>query len=82
MDSKVTTMIKVQKCSKVNGTHFAHIFFAHKKYSRSFVKLQLNPLCPMDYFIDVLATILDLDLGISLAVYAGSGRSRILSKIS
>ncbi len=70
-------MIKVQKCSKVIGTHFAH-----KKYFRSFVKLQLNPLCHMDYFTDVLATILDLDLGSSLAVYAGSERSRILSKIS
>ncbi len=30
-------------------------FFAHKKYSRSFVKLQLNPWCHMDYFIDLLA---------------------------
>ncbi len=30
------------------------VFFAHKKCSRSFVKLRLNPWCHMDYFNDVL----------------------------
>ncbi len=45
------------------------LFFAHKKYSRSFVKLQLNPWCHMDYFNDVLATFLSLDRGNVLAVY-------------
>ncbi len=34
--------------------------FAHKKYSRSFVKLWLNLWCHMDYFTDLLATFLDL----------------------
>ncbi len=43
------------------------LFSLHKKFSRSFVKLQLNPWC--HYFTDVLATFLDLDRGSSLAVY-------------
>ncbi len=30
--------------------------FVHKKLSHSFVKLQLNPWCHMDYFTDLLAT--------------------------
>ncbi len=30
------------------------VFFAHKKYSRSFVKVRLNHWCHMDYFNDVL----------------------------
>ncbi len=36
------------------------VFFAHKKYSRSFAKLKLSHWCHMDYFIDVLATFLGL----------------------
>ncbi len=41
--------------------------------------------CPpllSDYFNDVLTTFLDLERGNSVAVYGGSARSRILSKIS
>ncbi len=53
------------------------IFFAHKKYSRSFVKLRLNPWCQMDYFNDVFSTFLDLDRGNFIAVY---GRVRELSE--
>ncbi len=34
----------------------------------------------MDYFNDTLITFLDLDHGSTLAVYAGSESSRILSK--
>ncbi len=56
--------------------------FAHKKYSRSFVKLRLNPWCHMDYFTDLLAMFLDLDRVRTLAVYGGSENSWILSKIS
>ncbi len=55
---------------------FFFFSFAHKKYSRSFVKLRLNPWCHMDYFTDVLATFLDLDRVRILAVY---GRIRELS---
>ncbi len=58
------------------------VFFAYKKYSRSFVKLRLNPWCHMDYFTDLLATFLDLDLVRTLAVYGGSEISWIPSKIS
>ncbi len=58
------------------------VFFAHKKYSRSFIKLRLNHWCHMDYFNDVLATFLDLESGSSIAVYGGSESSRISSKIS
>ncbi len=36
------------------------VFFAFKKYSHSFIKLQLNHWCHMDYFTDVLATFLGL----------------------
>ncbi len=32
---------------------FIFVFFVHKKYSRSFIKLQLNHWCHMDYFNDV-----------------------------
>ncbi len=48
------------------------VFFAHKKYSRSFIKLQLNHWCHMDYFNNVLTTFLGLERGSSVAVYAGS----------
>ncbi len=37
------------------------VFFAHKKYSRSFITLQLNHWCHMDYFNDVLTTFLGLE---------------------
>ncbi len=55
------------------------VFFAHKKYSCSFVKLWLNHLCHMDYFTDVLATFLSLDRVRILAVYGGSESSRSAS---
>ncbi len=53
------------------------VFFAYKKYSRSFVKLRLNPWCHMDYFTDLLATFLDLVRSNYIAVY---GRVRELSE--
>ncbi len=55
------------------------VFFAHKKYSRSFIKLRLNHWCHMDYFNDVLTTFLALERGSTLAVYAGSESSQISS---
>ncbi len=51
------------------------VFFAHKKYSHSFIKLWLNHWCHMDYFIDVLTTFLCLDFGSSLAVYMESQKT-------
>ncbi len=51
------------------------VFFVYKKYSRSFVKLRLNPWCHKDYFNDVLTTFLDLDCVRIIAVY---GRVREL----
>ncbi len=53
------------------------VFFAHKNDSRSFIKLQLDHWCHMDYFNDVLATFLCLDRVRILAVY---GRVRKLSE--
>ncbi len=47
------------------------VFFAHKNYSRSFIKLQLNHWCQLDYFND------GLEHGSCAAVYAGSEISRI-----
>ncbi len=58
------------------------VFFAHKKYSRSFIKSWLNYWCHMDYFNNVLTTFLGFDRGSTLAVYGGSESSRISSKIS
>ncbi len=52
------------------------VFFAHKKYSRSFVKLWLNHWCHMDHFSNVLTMFLCFDCGSILAVY---GRVRDLS---
>ncbi len=57
-------------------------FFANRKYSRSFIKLRLNPWCHMDYFNNLLDTFLDLDRVRTLAVYGRSESSRIISKIS
>ncbi len=58
------------------------VFFAHKKYSRSFIKLRLYHWCHTDYFNDVLTTFLGLELGWSIAVCERSERSRISFKIS
>ncbi len=44
------------------------VFFAYKKYSRSFIMLWLNHWWQMDYFDDVFHTFLGLDSGIYLAV--------------
>ncbi len=40
------------------------VFFADKKYSRSFIKLRLNHWCHMDYFNDVFTMFLCLDLAV------------------
>ncbi len=37
------------------------VFFAHKKYSRSFINLRLNHCGHMDYFNNVLTTFLGLE---------------------
>ncbi len=42
------------------------VFFAHKKYSHSFIKLQLNHWCHMDYFTDALTTVCFWTLNISV----------------
>ncbi len=44
------------------------VFFAYKKYSRSFITLRLNHWWQMDYFDDVFHTFLGLDSVIYLAV--------------
>ncbi len=48
------------------------ICFAHKRYSRSIIKLQSNHCYHMDYFINVLTTFLGLEGASCVAVYAGS----------
>ncbi len=50
-------------------------------YSHSFIKLELNHWCQMDYFNNVLTTFLGLKCVSCVAVYAGSESSRISSKI-
>ncbi len=58
------------------------VFFAYKKYSRSFIKLRLYHWCHTDYFNDVLTTFLGLELGCSIDVCERSENSRISFKIS
>ncbi len=53
------------------------VFFAHKKYSRNFVKLRLNHWFHIDYFNDLLATFRSLD---HLRILADYGRVRELSE--
>ncbi len=55
------------------------VFFAHKKYSCSFVKLRLNPWYHMVSLR--ITTFLCVDHGSILTVYGGSESSQILSKI-
>ncbi len=45
------------------------VFFVHKKYSRSFIKLRLNHWYHVDYFNEVLTTFLGLQRGSCVAVY-------------
>ncbi len=45
------------------------VFFAHTKYSCSFLKWRLNHWCHMDYFNDILTTFLGLECGSCFAVY-------------
>ncbi len=52
------------------------VFFAYKKYSRSFIKLQLNLWCHLDYFIDDFTTFLGLKCGSCVAM-AGPESFRI-----
>ncbi len=56
------------------------VFFVHKKYSCSFITLQLNHWCHMDYFNDVLIAFLGLECVSCIAVYGGSESSRIHKK--
>ncbi len=53
------------------------LFSLCKKYSRSFITLQLKHWCHMDYFNNVLTTFLGLECVRCIAVYAGSESSRI-----
>ncbi len=53
------------------------VFFAHKKFSRSFITLRLDHWCHMDYFNNVLTTFLGLERVSCFAVYAGSENCRI-----
>ncbi len=47
---------------------FIFVFFAYKKYSRSFIKLQFNHWRHMDYFNNVITTFLGLERGNYIAV--------------
>ncbi len=58
---------------KTNLNSCVFVGFFHAK--RILVKLRLNIRCHMDYFIDLLATFLDLDLVRTLVVYGGSESS-------
>ncbi len=51
------------------GKKVVFVFFAHKTYSRIFIKLRLNRWCHMDYFNNVLIAFLGLERCSSTAVY-------------
>ncbi len=70
-NQNIQAMITEEK--KLSNKVVIFVLFAHKKYSRSFIKLRLNPWCHMDYFNDVFTTFLGLE---------GSESSQISSKIS
>ncbi len=50
------------------------VFFAHKKYSRSFIQLRLNQWCHVNYFIDVLNIFLALECGSCVTVVSTQGQ--------
>ncbi len=57
------------------------VFFAHKKDSRSFIKLQLNYWYHMDYFNNVLTTFLALNVSVVLlSMQLGSENSEFHQK--
>ncbi len=58
------------------------IFFVHKKYSRSFITLQLNHWCHMDYFNDVILPFWALNISVALLSMEGQKALGISSKIS
>ncbi len=74
-------MLWSKKGVKFNLKVLKHVmFFAHKKYYSSFIKLWLNHSCHMDYFNDVLNIFLGLEHVSCVVVYGGSECSRISSK--
>ncbi len=75
-------VVKTDEEKKLLNKVVILVYFAHKKYSRSFIKLRLNHWCHMNYFNDVLTPFLGLERGSCIAVYAESESSQISSKIS
>ncbi len=57
----------------LNSLFLICLFFAHKRYSRSVIKLRLNHWCHMDCFTDVLATFLSVG-NISVALLSTQGQ--------
>ncbi len=62
----------VEDCQLLNKV-ISFVFFTHKKYYLSFVKLQLNHLdYHMDYFNNVITLFLGLGIFQSIALHAGT----------
>ncbi len=74
-DTQQNGAISWRRGDKLLNKVVIFVFFAHKKYSRSFVKLRLNHWCHMDYFNDLLATFLSLDHVRIFAVYMEGQRA-------
>ncbi len=55
-----TSVTNIISAVYVQNKACTFFFFAHKKYSRNFIKLRLNLWCHMDYFTDILNNFLDL----------------------
>ncbi len=66
------TLVNAQQ--RVNIIYLIFVFFVHKKYSHSFITLQLNKWCHMDYFIYVLPF---WALNVSVAVLSIQGQKAL-----
>ncbi len=62
---------------KASETEMEENKLLNKNYPRSFIILQVNHWCQMDYFNNVLITFLGLERGSCVAVYAVSESSYV-----
>ncbi len=63
-----TTILHWSRGDELLNKVVIFVFFAYKKYSRSFITLRLNHWWQMDYFVNVFHTFLGLDSVNYLAV--------------
>ncbi len=62
------SLVNARRLTRMRRNCWIKMYFAHKKYSHTFIKLRLNYWCYMDYFINVFITFLGLEHVSSVAV--------------